>query len=114
VARGQPDLPKRSSVGAQLVVHRKLRRHTGFPEQLSHQADCGFPVAATLNQQIEHLAFIVDRAPQAQVLATDPPSRRDATAFHARGGVLGRKRPPGNATQSDEVSFDPRLICRCY
>jgi len=61
-----------SAVRAQLVSRHRLPRETLLAEQLAHEPDgCAF-VPSALNEDFENLAFMIDRAPQAHILAGDP------------------------------------------
>ena len=61
-----------SAVRAQLVSRHRLRRETLLAGQLAHELDgCAF-VPSALNEDFENLAFMIDRAPQVQMLAGDP------------------------------------------
>src|SRR5215204_2125315 len=59
-------------VGAQLVGDRQSGYETLLAEQLAHQLDGRPLVTATLDQDIEDFAFLIDGAPQIQALAGDP------------------------------------------
>src|SRR5271166_5049046 len=58
------------AVRAQFVGHQHIRREALFLEQLAHQFQGCSLVAPSLHQEIENLAFIVDRAPE-----PEPPAR---------------------------------------
>src|ERR1700741_299507 len=84
---GQPEMPKRRAVGAQLVGYQKLRRKSLLSEQLAHQPQGRMGVAPALNQHVEDLAFVVNGTPEVYPLAGDPdhhfvqvPSAARATA----------------------------------
>src|SRR5271166_6594905 len=58
------------AVRAQFVGHQHIGREALFLEQLAHQFHGCSLVAPSLHQEIENLAFIVDRAPE-----PEPPAR---------------------------------------
>ena len=59
------------SVGFQLVRGDALRREALLLQQLSEQSPRRLSAASWLDQEVEHLAFIVDRPPQPVITATD-------------------------------------------
>src|SRR5580700_5475962 len=71
MARRQSDLGLCRAVRAQLVRHQHIGCETLFLEQLAHQLHGRSLIAPSLHQQIENLAFIVDRAPQPELLASN-------------------------------------------
>jgi len=67
----QSDLGLCRAVGAQFVGHQHLGREALFLEQLAHQFHrCSF-ISPSLHQQIENLAFVVYRAPQPELPASN-------------------------------------------
>src|SRR5580693_10012067 len=69
MARRQSDLRPCRAVRAQLVGHQHIGREALFLEQLAHQFHrCGF-IAPSLHEQVENLAFVVDGAPEPELLA---------------------------------------------
>jgi mandelate racemase len=86
VARRQSEFGPRRAVGAQLVRHQHIRREALLLEQLAHELHGDSFVAPSLHEQVENLAFVVDRAtartagPQ-----SSRPSRRDASVPLAEG-----------------------------
>src|SRR5437660_11374461 len=68
---GKPKMPERSAVGAQLVSRHLFRREALLAKQLAHQLDGCALVPSALNQDLEDLALMVDRAPQIHMLAGD-------------------------------------------
>src|SRR6266498_159147 len=69
---GKPKMPEGSAVGAQLVSRHFLRREALLAEQLAHELDGCALVPSALNQDLEDLAFMIDRAPQIHMMAGDP------------------------------------------
>jgi hypothetical protein len=72
VVAGKPKMPKGSAVGAQLVSRHLFRREALLAEQLAHELDGCALVPSALNQDLEDLALMIDRAPQIHMLAGDP------------------------------------------
>ena len=71
MASRQAHLRLGRTVGAQFVGDQHLGCKALFLEQLAHELR-GCPlVAPSLHQQIENLAFVVDRPPQPELLAAD-------------------------------------------
>src|SRR6202046_5407064 len=71
VPRGQTDFGLCRAVRAQLVGHQDIRREALFLEQLAHQFHrCSF-IAPPLHEQLENLAFVVNRAPEPELPARD-------------------------------------------
>src|SRR5215204_7182866 len=68
----EPEVPESSAVRAQAIGGHLLRCKALFPQQLAHQLDGCTAVAPTLEQHVEDLAFVVDRAPEIHPLAGDP------------------------------------------
>jgi hypothetical protein len=65
----QADFGLCRAVRAQLVGHQHIGREALFLEQLAHQFHrCSF-IAPSLHEQVENLAFVVNRAPQPELLA---------------------------------------------
>jgi hypothetical protein len=62
-----------AAVGAQLVGHQHLRREALFLEQLAHQFHRCSLVAPSLREQVENLAFVVNRSPQSELPARNHP-----------------------------------------
>jgi hypothetical protein len=71
VASRQSDFGLCRAVRAQLVRHQHIRREALFLEQLAHQFHRCSLVAPPLHEQIENLAFVVNRAPQPELPARD-------------------------------------------
>ncbi len=94
------------SVGFQLVRGDALRREALLLQQLSEQSPRRLSAASWLDQEVEHLAFIVDRPPQPVITATDldnhfveVPTRtgaRTAAAKIARNQSAELKEPASN------------------
>ena len=57
------------AVRAQLVGHQHIGREALFLEQLAHQFHGCSLVAPSLHEQVENLAFVVNRAPQPELPA---------------------------------------------
>src|ERR1700722_1410469 len=71
IARRQSDLGLCRAIRANLVGHQHSGCEALFLEQLAHQFHrCGF-IAPSLHEQIEYLAFVVNRAPQPKLPARD-------------------------------------------
>src|ERR1700731_2836828 len=68
---GKPKMPDGSAVGAQLVSRHLLRREALLAEQLAHKLDGCALAPSALNQDLEDLALMIDRAPQIHMLAGD-------------------------------------------
>src|SRR5437879_8137704 len=69
---GQPEMPEGSAVRAQLVSCDLFRREALLAEQLAHEPDSCALVSSALNQDLEDLALMIDRAPQVHMPAGDP------------------------------------------
>ena len=69
---GKPELPEGSAVRAQLVSRHLFRREALLAEQLAHEPDSCALVSSALNQDLEDLALMIDRAPQVHMPAGDP------------------------------------------
>src|SRR5947208_3922708 len=69
---GKSEMPEGRAVGAQLVGRHPRRREALFAEQLAHELDGRRPVSATLDQDLQDLALVVDGTRQIHVLARDP------------------------------------------
>ena len=69
---GQSQTPEGAGVGAQLVGDQQLGSEALLLEQLAHQSQGRPSVPPTLNQHVEHLAFVVNGTPQIHPLAVDP------------------------------------------
>jgi hypothetical protein len=71
MAHRQSDLGPCRAVRAKLVGHQRIGCEALFLEQLAHQFHrCGF-IAPSLHEQVENLAFVVNRAPQPKLPARD-------------------------------------------
>src|SRR6476659_5514086 len=70
MARRQSDRGLCRAVGAKLVAHQHGGCEALFLEQLAHQFHRCSLVAPSLHEQVENLAFVVDRAPK-----PEPPAR---------------------------------------
>src|SRR5882762_7454276 len=68
----EPEVPKGGAARPQLVGGHRLRREAVFSQQLAHQLDVRAAVSPALQQHVEDLAFMVDRAPEIHPLASDP------------------------------------------
>src|SRR5215211_5408894 len=68
----EPEVPESGAVRAQAIGGHVFRCKALFPQQLVHQLDGCAAVASTLEQHVEDLAFVVDRAPEIHPLAGDP------------------------------------------
>ena len=64
VRTAQSQAPERRGIGAQLVGHQQFRRKPLLSEKLAHQPQRRPAVAATLDQDVEDLAFVVDGTPE--------------------------------------------------
>src|SRR5712671_4996934 len=93
---GQAKMPKSGSVRAQLVGRQQFRHEALFPEQLAHEPECPALVAAALNQHVENLALVIDRAPQVHLPAGDPDHHLVEVPPVARAWALPSK-PSGKA-----------------
>src|SRR5271167_1952247 len=81
VASRQSHLRLCRAVGAQLIGHDNIGCETLFLEQLAHQFHGCSLISPWLHQQIENLAFVVDRATARTACPqSSRPSRRDASA----------------------------------
>src|SRR5438270_11282584 len=69
---GKPEMPEGSAVRPQLVGRHLFRREPLLAEQLAHEPDSCPLVPSALNQDLEDLALMIDRAPQIHMLAGDP------------------------------------------
>src|ERR1700688_4394332 len=69
VASQQSDCGLCRAVRAKLIGHQHIGREALFLEQLAHQFHrCSF-VAPSLHEQVENLAFVVNRAPEPELPA---------------------------------------------
>src|ERR1700722_7809164 len=69
MARRQSDLGLCRAVRAKLVGHQHTGCEALFLEQLAHQFHrCSF-IAPPLHEQVENLAFVVNRTPEPKLLA---------------------------------------------
>jgi hypothetical protein len=68
----QADLLESGSIGAKLVGHEPGGSETLLPEQLADELAGRGLVPPALDQDLQHLALIVDRPPQVHLLAGDP------------------------------------------
>jgi hypothetical protein len=59
------------SVGFELVRDNALRREALLLQQLSQQSPRRLSASSWLDQEVEHLAFVVYRPPQPVITATD-------------------------------------------
>src|SRR5437764_3486291 len=66
---GKPEMPEGSAVRAQLVGRHLFRREALFAEQLAYEPDSCALVSSALNQDLQDLALMIDRAPQVHMLA---------------------------------------------
>jgi hypothetical protein len=71
VASRQSRFGLRCGLGTQLVSHQHVGRGAVPFEQLAHQFHRRSLVASPLHQQIENLAFVVDRSPESESPAGD-------------------------------------------
>ena len=69
VVGAQADFREGSPVGAQLVGRHPRGRKAMLPEQLADELAGGGLVPPSLDQDLQHLALIIDRPPQAHLLA---------------------------------------------
>jgi hypothetical protein len=63
VRAGEAQLSESRTVGAQLVGDQQLRCEALFLEQLAHQPKRRLGISPTLNEHLEDLALVVNRAP---------------------------------------------------
>ena len=66
-----PSLGERGAVGPQLVGRDHVGREALLPEQLAHQLPGRGLVPPALDQDVQHLAFVVHRSPEVHPLAGD-------------------------------------------
>jgi hypothetical protein len=71
MASRQSQFGLRCGIRTQLVSHQNVGREAVLFEQLAHQFHRRRLVASPLHQQIENLAFVVDRSPEPESLAGD-------------------------------------------
>src|SRR5712671_4119028 len=72
MAAGKPEVPEGSAVRPQLVGRHLFRREALLAEQLAHEPDSCPLVPSALNQDLQDLALMIDRAPQVHMPAGDP------------------------------------------
>jgi hypothetical protein len=72
VASRQSDFGLCRAVRAQLVGHQHIGREALFLEQLPHQFHSCSLITPSLHEQVENLAFVVNRAPESEL----PPRNR--------------------------------------
>jgi hypothetical protein len=65
------DLPSRCGVRAKLVGDDALGRDTLFVQQAPQQTDCSVAIAPGLQDLVENIAFLIDRAPKPVLLTGD-------------------------------------------
>ena len=75
---GQLQLPECRAVGPQLVGHQQFRHKPLLSEKLAHQPQRRPAVAATLDQHVEDLTFVVDGTPEVHRLPAIRTTRRVA------------------------------------
>ena len=71
MAPRQPEVTKRRAIGSQLVGDDGIRDEALFFQQFAYQFQRRLLVAPRLDQDLEHLAFVVHRPPQILPLPTD-------------------------------------------
>jgi len=71
MASPQSQFGLRCGIRTQLVSHQHVGREAMLFEQLAHQFHGSSLVASPLHQQIENLAFVVDRSPEPEPPASD-------------------------------------------
>src|ERR1700722_701544 len=71
MARRQSDLGPCRAVRPQLVSHQNIGCEAFFLEQLAHQFHRCSLGAPSLHEQVENLAFVVNRAPEPELPARD-------------------------------------------
>jgi hypothetical protein len=69
---GQLQSPECRTVGPQLVGYQQFRYKPLLSKKLAHQPQRRPAGAATLDQHVEDLAFVVDGTPEVHPLAGDP------------------------------------------
>jgi hypothetical protein len=69
---GEPKMLEGGGVGTQPVSRHPLRHEALLAEQLAHELDGCALVPSALNQNFEHLAFMIHCAPQVHMFASDP------------------------------------------
>src|SRR6266436_8140177 len=84
---GKPEMPEGSAVRAQLVGRHLFRREALLAEQLAHEPDSCALVSSALNQDLEDLALMIDRAPQVHMPAGDPDDHFVEMPSVARSGA---------------------------
>lgn len=72
VVGAQANLLERSPVGAQLIGRHPGRGEALLPEQLTDELTGGGPVPPALDQDLQHLAFIIDGPSQVHLPSIDP------------------------------------------
>jgi len=82
----QLSLPERRAVGAQLIGYRQFRHKPLLSEKFAHQPQRRPAVAATLDQHVEDLTFVVDGKPEIHPLASDPNNHRPGAIDPSGGG----------------------------
>ena len=68
---GEPEIAQRSAVRSQLIGGDCLGMNAAVAEQLAQQFRRRLPVASLLDKDIEHLAFVIDSAPEIDHAAGD-------------------------------------------
>src|SRR5215472_5810298 len=71
VLAAESHLSERRSIGAQLVGDLQLGCEALLLEQIAHQPQRRPAVEPTLNQHVENLALVIDRAPEIHPLTGD-------------------------------------------
>ena len=92
----QAEIVQGSTVRWQFVGDEGIRDEALFLEQFAHQLQGGLLVSAGLNQDIQHLAFAINSAPQIHALAIDgdkhlvemPTPIRAGTRFPQSSGIV--------------------------
>ena len=94
---GQLQLPERRTIGAQLVGHQQFRHKPLLSEKLAHQPQRRPGVAASVDEHVEDLAFVVDGTPEVHPACrrSEQPSRPGAIDRSGGDGAAAAARDQG-------------------
>jgi hypothetical protein len=98
-----PEILKRSAVCSQVVSDQSLGNESVLLQELTHQFHRGVLVSPGLDQHIENLAFVVNRAPQPEL----PPRNH-----HGQASGAGESHPRALSEPDVTLSRHPAPIVR--
>ena len=101
MARGEAQFSSCAGVGPQLVGHEDVRCIALLLEKLAHEPQSSDLVPFRLDQQVQDLAFTIDRSPQPE------PSSTDRDEDFVEMPLRTRARTPG-AEPANELRDEPK------